>query len=68
MWIKNVLVALLALVLTAVLTILIFVGISNYGVGARALTDGDLSLDWMAALHDEAKLNELYIPGTHDSG
>ena len=68
MWIKSVLLSILTIVVIVLVALLIMVGIANSGVGARELTDEDVLCDWMARLDDEASLNELYIPGTHDSG
>ena len=64
MFLKSVLIGLLAILIV----LLAIIGIANYGVGARELTDDDFLYDWMASLDDETPINELYIPGTHDSG
>ena len=64
MFLKSILIGLL----TILIVLLAIVGIANSGVGARELTDDDFLYDWMARLDDETPINELYIPGTHDSG
>ncbi len=68
MWIKSILLSIAGLFLAALVALIAMIGIANYGVGARELTDEDDLTDWMAGLDDEAAINELYIPGTHDSG
>lgn len=68
MWIKNLLLGVLTLICIALIAVLVFLGIANSGVGARKLNNDDLMLDWMARLDDETPINEIYLPGTHDSG
>ena len=68
MFLKNFLIGLLILILAILVAALSFIFISNSGVGARELDNDDLMLDWMARLDDETSLNEIYLPGTHDSG
>lgn len=68
MWIKSIFLSIAALLLVALLTVIVIIGIANFGVGARKLTDEDALVDWMADLDDGNAINELYIPGTHDSG
>ena len=68
MWIKNILLGLLALICVALITVLVILGVANSGVGARELDENDMMLDWMSRLDDKTPLNEVFIPGTHDSG
>lgn len=68
MWLRNVLIGLLILLGVALAAVLVMLGIANSSVGARELTDDDIRSDWMAQLDDSTSLNEIYIPGTHDSG
>jgi len=68
MFLKNLLTGLLILILLALTSALIFIGVANSGVSARELNENDLNTDWMKELSDSTTLNELYIPGTHDSG
>ncbi len=68
MWINNILLGLLALICVALITVLVILGVANSGVSARELDENDMMLDWMSRLDDEMPLNEIYIPGTHDSG
>lgn len=68
MWIKNILLGLLALICVALITVLVILGVANSGVGARELDENDMMLDWMSHLDDKTPLNEVFIPGTHDSG
>lgn len=68
MFFKNLLIGLLTLILVILAALLVFIGIANSGVAARELTESDLSVDWMKELDDSMALNEIYIPGTHDSG
>lgn len=68
MWLKNLLIGLLVLIGITLAGALIMLGIANSGVGARELTYSDIMLDWMARLDDDTPLNEVFIPGTHDSG
>lgn len=68
MWIKSILLSIAGLFLAALIVLIAMIGIANYGVGARELTDEDALTDWMAGLDDEVAINELYIPGSHDSG
>ena len=68
MWLKNLLIGLLVLIGITLAGALIMLGIANSGVEARELTDSDMMLDWMARLDDDTPLNEVFIPGTHDSG
>ena len=65
---KNILIGFLLLILAIVLVLVAFIGIANMGIGAKELSEEDLSKEWLASLHDDTKINELYIPGTHDSG
>lgn len=68
MFLRNLLMGLLIFILIILSAALIFIGIANSGVGARELTESDLCTDWMKQLDNEAPLNGIYIPGTHDSG
>ena len=68
MFLKNILMGLLILILIILIAALVFIGVANSGVGARELTESDFHTDWMKQLDNEATLNEIYIPGTHDSG
>lgn len=68
MFLRNLLMGLLIFILLILSAALIFIGIANSGVGARELTESDLCTDWMKQLDNEALLNGIYIPGTHDSG
>lgn len=68
MWIKNILLGLLALICVALISVLVILGVANSGVGARELDENDMMLDWMSRLDDKTPLNEVFIPGTHDSG
>jgi 1-phosphatidylinositol phosphodiesterase len=68
MWIRNILIGLLVLIVIALAVLLAMIGIANSGVGAEKLTEDDLNPTWMASLDDNTKINEMYIPGTHDSG
>ena len=65
---RNILIGFLALILAIILVLLAFIGIANMGVGAKKLTDEDFSKEWLSSLRDDTKINEIYIPGTHDSG
>lgn len=68
MWIKSVLLVLLAIIVVAVASLLVIIGVANSGVEPRALGDEDMNYEWMDQLDDGKALNELYIPGTHDTG
>ena len=68
MFFRNLLIGLLILILVILAAALVFIGIANFGVEARELTEEDLLTNWMSTLDNEASLNEIYIPGTHDSG
>lgn len=68
MWIKNLLLGLLALICVALITVLVILAVANSGVEARKLEERDMMLDWMSHLDDETPINDIYIPGTHDSG